>query len=89
MHLNLGIGGAVQEAQVFMLYHNQKSCSCPVGMKAGAVALGGIMGRSWHCDSSAVNTRVQDKLNPTNNTSNNNSNTSNDGPYGEAKFYDR
>jgi len=55
-------------------------------MKAGAVALGGIMGGVAFVTSSALNTRVQDKLNPTNNTSNNNSNTSNDGPYGEANF---
>jgi hypothetical protein len=75
---NLGIGGAVS-AGIYAVSQSKKVAAAPVGVKAGYVALGGIMGGFAFVVSSAANSRVQNNLD-----SSSKSNNGNNGPYGEA-----
>lgn len=80
---NLGIGGAVS-AGIYAVSKSKQVTAAPVGMKAGAVALGGAMGGFAFVLSSAANSAVQDRLNSNNNSGNTSNSTGNNGSYGSA-----
>lgn len=80
---NLGIGGAVS-AGIYAVSQQKRVVAAPVGVKAGAIALGGIMGGFAFATSSALNTRLQNSLESNNSSEDSTSSTGTNGPYGEA-----
>jgi hypothetical protein len=74
---NLGAGGAVS-AGIYALSKSKKFIGAPAGIKAGYVALGGILGGGAFVATNFANSYAQNRLSSDNNNFNNKDNNSYD-----------